>query len=123
VLVNLLGNAIKFTDRGTVTLRVQLGQNLPQNLHPNLSLLQPDTLRFEVEDTGFGIDPSEQGLLFVPFVQTTSGRRSGQGTGLGLSISQQFIKLMGGEITVVSQLGQGSRFSFEIPRQIAPKPI
>jgi adenylate cyclase len=123
VLVNLLSNAIKFTDRGTVTLRVQLGQNLPQNLHPNLSLLQPDTLRFEVEDTGFGIDPSEQGLLFVPFVQTTSGRRSGQGTGLGLSISQQFIKLMGGEITVVSQLGQGSRFSFEIPRQIAPKPI
>jgi CheY-like chemotaxis protein len=78
-----------------------------------------DTLVFEVEDTGPGIAPEELEGVFEPFVQTASGQRSLEGTGLGLSISRQFARLMGGDITVSSQLGQGSVFRFEAPIELA----
>jgi two-component system, sensor histidine kinase and response regulator len=105
VLINLLGNAIKFTAKGSVTLRVKVGENDLQSTHQ---------LLFEVEDTGPGIDPGEFDKLFEAFGQTTSGLKSGQGTGLGLPISQKFVQLMGGEISVSSQPGQGAKFSFDI---------
>jgi PAS domain S-box-containing protein len=108
VLINLLGNAIKFTDQGTVELRISQVREDPKV-----------RLKFAVEDTGIGIAKEELEQLFNPFVQTESGRRSHQGTGLGLSISQKFVQLMGGEIKVQSVLGQGSCFEFEIEATLA----
>jgi CheY-like chemotaxis protein len=104
VLVNLLGNAVKFTPAGAVTLsatatRAEGGWRF----------------RLEVADTGVGIGPDEMGRLFREFEQTASGRQAGSGTGLGLAISRAYARLMGGEITVASQVGRGSRFTFEFP--------
>ncbi len=107
VLINLLGNAIKFTSEGGVILRVSSAKS-------NIEMI----LLFEVEDTGPGIAPHEMSKLFEVFGQTESGRRSQQGTGLGLPISQKFVQLMGGEITVNSEVGQGSVFRFTI--RVAP---
>jgi PAS domain S-box-containing protein len=101
ILINLVGNAIKFTNLGHVYVRVFV-QN---NLH----------LYFEVEDTGSGISDSEMATLFQPFVQTDSGRQSQEGTGLGLSISYNYVHLMGGQMSVTSKVGKGSTFSFSIP--------
>jgi PAS domain S-box-containing protein len=117
VLINLLGNAIKFTEKGSVTLRVKrkrdemrAKEDIPaQNLLSSSLFLQ-----FEIEDTGMGISPVEVEALFKPFLQTESGRKSLEGTGLGLAISREFVKLMGGDITVFSEVGKGSIFSFEI---------
>ena len=108
VLINLLGNAIKFTKHGTVTLRVS-SQAEDQAESPNKS-----QLHFEIADTGPGICVSEIPTLFKPFVQTETGRRSMQGTGLGLPISQQFVRIMGGDIAVESELGKGTTFTFNI---------
>lgn len=115
VLINLLGNALKFTDVGSVILRVSTVGEQEQRATENEQL----PLRFEVEDTGFGIAPDELEKLFDPFVQTEAGRESQQGTGLGLAISQQFVQLMGGQITVTSTVGQGTSFAFEIPITLA----
>ncbi len=104
VLINILGNALKFTQAGSVTLRVRK-EDKENSSH---------FLRFEIEDTGSGIAPDEIKKLFKPFVQTEAGRKSQQGTGLGLTISKQFVRLMGGNITVSSVLGQGTIFSFDI---------
>jgi signal transduction histidine kinase/DNA-binding NarL/FixJ family response regulator len=109
VLVNLLSNAFKFTQRGAVTLRVRVAQ--PAN-HAHLALIS-----FEVEDTGAGIAPAELEHLFEPFVQTETGRQSQEGTGLGLSICRKFVELMGGTLRVTSQLKVGSCFRFSIPVQ------
>ncbi|MFB2920734.1 response regulator [Aerosakkonema funiforme] len=108
VLINLLGNAIKFTEKGSVILRVKV-DGLSRATTNNSRLL------FEVEDTGPGIAPEEMTLLFAPFGQTESGRKSEQGTGLGLPISRQFVQLMGGEIAVSSTLARGTTFKFDIP--------
>ena len=102
VLMNLLGNAVKFTDEGGVVLRVARG-------------IDKQHLIIEVEDTGPGIAPEELEAVFEPFVQSASGQRSLEGTGLGLSISRQFVRLMGGDIAVSSVLGQGSVFRLEAP--------
>jgi signal transduction histidine kinase/ligand-binding sensor domain-containing protein/CheY-like chemotaxis protein len=99
VLVNLLGNAVKFTAAGEVSLRVRL---------------VGDRTRFEVEDTGQGITEDDLPKLFVAFAQTESGQRSKEGTGLGLAISRQIVNLMGADIEVRSRVGEGSTFSFEI---------
>ncbi|MGB3240672.1 MAG: GAF domain-containing protein [Geitlerinemataceae cyanobacterium] len=108
ILINLLSNALKFTETGSVTLRVsQLRQKEPVNLVPIF-------LHFEVEDTGPGIAAVELDSLFEAFVQTETGRRSQEGTGLGLPISQKFVQLMGGDIAVCSEVDRGTTFSFEI---------
>ncbi len=99
VLINLLGNAIKFTSAGYIQLNVRYDS---------------PRLYFEVEDTGLGIAEDELETVFAPFIQTESGRNSQQGTGLGLPITQQFIELMGGEISVKSKLNQGTIFKFYI---------
>ncbi len=112
ILINLIGNAIKFTNTGHIYVRIFPEENSPEQ---NLSSEIKQNLYFEVEDTGLGISESEQKILFQPFVQTASGRRSQEGTGLGLSISYNYVKLMGGEMSVTSQLGEGSTFKFHIP--------
>ncbi|MFT3669624.1 MAG: ATP-binding protein [Pseudoxanthomonas sp.] len=106
VLTNLVGNAIKFTDRGSVTLVVRrLGETAAQHL-----------LRFEVRDTGIGIDEDARGRLFHSFSQAdASTTRLYGGTGLGLAICRRIVDLMGGRIDVVSEVGRGSTFWFEVP--------
>jgi len=112
VLINLIGNAIKFTNTGHIYVRV-----FPEtvNAEDGDSSEPNQYLYFEVEDTGLGISEAEQKTLFQPFVQTASGRRSQEGTGLGLSISHNYVKLMGGDMSVTSKLGEGSTFRFHIP--------
>ncbi|MGK7958943.1 PAS domain S-box protein [Crocosphaera sp.] len=106
VLINLLGNAIKFTQEGGVILRIKTSEITDEN--------QEIILTFEVEDTGPGIAAEEVDQLFEAFGQTETGRNSNEGTGLGLPISRKFVQLMGGEISVSSILGQGSLFAFTI---------
>ncbi len=103
ILLNVVGNAIKFTERGRVRLRVETVVDRPAEV----------VLRFSVEDTGIGIDAARQEEIFSPFEQadTSMSRRFG-GTGLGLSIASRLVKKMGGEIEVRSQVGVGSTFSF-----------
>lgn len=107
VLLNLLSNAIKFTAQGRVTLQV------------GVKKFDPLILSFEVKDTGTGIKKSELEHLFEPFVQTEAGRNSREGTGLGLPISQEFVRLLGGEIIVYSQVEVGTIFEFEIQTQLS----
>ncbi len=120
VLMNLLGNSIKFTQAGKVTLRVKgkMGHE-PKNTHYPLAITHYP-LQFEVEDTGCGIAPSELASLFEPFVQTEAGQASQEGTGLGLPISREFVRLLGGEITVSSRLGVGTIFKFDIQISVVP---
>ncbi|HAX79846.1 MAG TPA: histidine kinase [Cyanobacteria bacterium UBA11372] len=116
VLINLLGNAIKFTEKGSVTFRVNVGDRSNYQLPiTNYQFPIPNSqLHFEIEDTGPGIAPEEIDKLFRAFEQTKTGLKSNQGTGLGLCISQKFVQLMGGEITVSSQPGEGAKFCFNI---------
>jgi PAS domain S-box-containing protein len=116
-LINLIGNAIKFTEKGKIVLRVSLADygDLKSLDHQNLTDSNPQLkLHFEIEDTGPGIELDEIDSLFQPFIQTKTGQKSAEGTGLGLAISQRFVRLMGGEITVSSQVDSGSIFKFDI---------
>ncbi|MDM8568949.1 ATP-binding protein, partial [Thiotrichales bacterium HSG1] len=106
ILLNLLGNAIKFTMEGTVTLRVK-HQVIEQNRA---------TIRFEIQDTGVGLTPKQTKTIFQPFEQV--GAQKGQGTGLGLSITNRLVRLMAGELKVFSIFGKGSTFWFEITVQV-----
>jgi signal transduction histidine kinase/ActR/RegA family two-component response regulator len=107
-LINLLGNAIKFTRRGCVKLHVTLDQRSEGRLW----------LAAQVEDTGPGISDEELAQLFEPFSQASRGLHSQEGTGLGLAISRSCARLMGGDITVTSSPGSGSIFRFEIPLEL-----
>ncbi len=108
VLLNLLGNAVKFTEKGYVTLRIQ------RQYHDSQIML-----RFEVVDTGVGISPQDMGRLFGVFEQLeTTRKHNRQGTGLGLAISRQLVSLMHGQLDVHSEPGQGTTFFFTIPQQI-----
>jgi signal transduction histidine kinase len=116
ILINLIGNAIKFTDSGHILVRVDV-RNLPDNIDRIAGDVSeiPRCLCFEVEDTGTGISEAEISTLFQPFVQTDSGKRSQEGSGLGLSISYNYVRLMGGQMFVISKVGEGSTFRFYIP--------
>jgi PAS domain S-box-containing protein len=106
VIVNLVGNAVKYTDEGTVRVSVDTVE------HSGDTYL----LRFDVSDTGLGVPPDEIPRLFQPFTQSSATAGSGRvGTGLGLTVSRQLVELMGGEISVSSQLGVGSTFWFTLP--------
>src|ERR1700683_5322759 len=105
VFINVLGNAVKFTEQGGVAMRVRAERQDGKG----------PFLRVEIEDTGPGISPDEQDKLFRHFEQTKTGREAGIGTGLGLAISQEFVRLMGGAITVNSQVGKGSIFLIQLP--------
>ena len=111
VLLNLLGNAIKYTDSGGVKLRARLA-----SLHGN----EKAKVRFEVEDSGRGISQEDCQRIFFPFVQLGDQAPAQAGTGLGLAICKQHVELMGGRIGVASQPGKGSVFYFEIPVRILP---
>lgn len=111
VLLNLLSNALKFTRGGCVRLSVEADAPKEGQLKRRLT--------FAIADTGAGISPAEIDQVFQPFVQTRSGVRSQEGTGLGLPISRKFVTLMGGSLSVTSQLGQGSTFTFDITAEIA----
>lgn len=109
VLMNLLSNAIKYTEAGQVSLRVCARHETDRYW-----------LDFAVDDSGMGIAPEEMHLLFTPFAQTASGRKSLRGTGLGLAICQAFVKTLGGEISAHSQMGKGSSFRFSVPVECLP---
>jgi two-component system, sensor histidine kinase and response regulator len=113
VLVNLIGNAIKFTDQGEAVVRVQKISQIDDQIH----------LRFEIQDSGIGIDEEECARLFQAFFQadSSSTRRHG-GTGLGLAISKQLTELMGGQIALKSTLGVGSTFEFTLAFGVVPQP-
>jgi signal transduction histidine kinase len=113
VLLNLLGNAIKFTQTGSVTLRVRAQQSYT-SFFPT-----PHSLLFEVEDTGPGIPPDDMKALFNAFTQTQVGQQFHEGAGLGLAISRKFVNLMGDDITVHSVVDQGSIFRFNIPVRLS----
>lgn len=102
VLINLLGNAIKFTDKGSVSLKVKLNN---------------EKIRFQIEDTGVGMAPEEIEKIFLPFEQVGDSKKQAEGTGLGLAITQKIISLMQSQINVESTLGKGSIFWFEIELQ------
>lgn len=114
ILLNLIGNGIKFTDQGGVSLKVTLHAQQGGNFH----------IRFQVTDTGMGISPDAQQRLFQKFAQadTSTTRRFG-GTGLGLAICKQIVDLMQGEINLTSEVGRGSCFSFTIPFKLGTTPI
>jgi PAS domain S-box-containing protein len=109
VLINLLGNAIKFTMYGSITMRAFPAED--------------DRIAIEIEDSGIGISPEELDSLFEPFVRSSSGADAAGGTGLGLAISREYAHLMDGEITVTSSIAAGScfRFEFRAPAS-APQP-
>ncbi|MBL9137075.1 MAG: response regulator [Verrucomicrobiales bacterium] len=114
VLMNLLGNAVKFTDRGTVTLRVQpaILSGLPGSATPGAT--DVEGYRFEVHDSGRGIVPEAMATLFQPFQQASEGEREG-GWGLGLALARRYVEIMGGRISVTSDQSQGSSFCVELP--------
>ena len=118
VLLNLLGNAVKFTDRGEIILRVQR----MLSLRPGKDGEAMAHLRFEVQDSGIGMSDDQLARIFQPFEQVSEVRRREAGTGLGLAISQQLIRLMGGNIQVKSQLGRGSLFWFELDLPVSTGP-
>jgi len=105
VLLNLLGNAIKFTDDGEVNFNVQV-------IHHDS--LNTNKIRFQIEDTGVGISTDQLQKIFLPFEQVGDNSRKAEGTGLGLAISCQIVEMMGGKIQVESKYGQGSKFWFDL---------
>ena len=117
VLINLIGNGIKFTQHGGVSVHTEV---IPQTVTPvtdsNLDAVNhPTSLQITVEDTGPGIAPDALSKIFEAFTQTQVGKTAQQGTGLGLPISRKYVELMGGELEVSSNLGEGSAFRFTIP--------
>ena len=111
VLINLVGNAIKFTPSGSVILQAKGYQS------GNTTMVE-----CSVQDTGPGLTPAEISKLFQPFVQASAGKKLGKGTGLGLALAQQYIESMDGTIQVSSPHGQGSRFFFQIPVNVLDTP-
>jgi PAS domain S-box-containing protein len=104
IFINLIGNAVKFTEQGGIVVRVESKRGSGKSMR----------LCGEVEDTGHGISAEELPKLFRQFEQTETGQRAGTGTGLGLTISREFTRLMGGEMQVRSELGHGTTFCFEV---------
>ncbi|MBL1175195.1 PAS domain S-box protein [Pantanalinema sp. GBBB05] len=127
ILINLVGNAIKFTQYGQIILRISTFT--PDKVINYPSVAKPDkvqgsyylgkvNLKIEVEDTGIGIASNELDSLFEPFIQSNNRQSAHEGTGLGLPISRQFVQLMGGDLTVRSTPEVGSIFAFTIPVQL-----
>ncbi|PSB24452.1 response regulator [Stenomitos frigidus] len=124
ILLNLLSNAVKFTEKGGVTFKVETKAEIDETLQPERdektvalnanSKIKAVKIRFQIEDTGIGITPEQIERIFMPFEQVGDSRYQAEGTGLGLAISQRLLSLMGSQIQVVSQLGKGSTFWFDL---------
>jgi len=115
VLANLVNNAIKFTDRGSVKVELSINNDVP----PGRTGDDETTILFSIIDTGIGIAAENQDIIFDKFIQADgSTTRKYGGTGLGLAISRQFVRIMGGDIGVESKLGRGSRFWFTLPFKV-----
>jgi signal transduction histidine kinase len=109
-LFNLLSNACKFTERGRITLTVSRTSD---------SLSSADWITFRISDTGIGITPEQMAKLFQPFTQAdASATRQYGGAGLGLAITKRFCQMMGGDITVDSEVDKGSTFTIRLPTQV-----
>lgn len=124
ILVNLIGNAVKFTDRGSVTIRARVANEAELSDLPGTPALigqkigAAPWIAVEVVDTGLGVATSDQSRIFEEFEQANPGSRSDsaeRGTGLGLAISRRLARLLGGEITLQSELGKGSAFTVWLP--------
>ncbi|MBF0565556.1 MAG: PocR ligand-binding domain-containing protein [Nitrospirae bacterium] len=132
ILINLLTNAVKYTEKGGVVLRIMQEHDkqdksiresdiYERDIHEHdkqdsdVKNVSSTRLIFDIEDTGIGIAPDDRERIFEPFVQLSSMKRVIEGTGLGLAISRQFVHLMGGSISVNSEPGKGSTFRFDIP--------
>ncbi|MEH2360509.1 CHASE2 domain-containing protein [Nostoc sp.] len=121
VLINLLGNAIKFTDSGSVTFKVEvishsslvIGQESKQMTNDN-GQITDQKIRFQIEDTGIGMSPDQLEKIFLPFEQVGEARQRSEGTGLGLAISHRIAALMESQIQVQSHLGEGSLFWLDL---------
>jgi PAS domain S-box-containing protein len=111
VLINLLGNGIKFTETGSVTLHVSQTPKAPAD--------PIQKIHFEIKDTGIGIAPDDLGIIFDAFVQIKTNQQIGEGTGMGLAISRKFVQMMGGDISVESEIGKGTIFRFSIEAESA----
>ncbi|MGI0488600.1 CHASE2 domain-containing protein [Pantanalinema rosaneae CENA516] len=111
VLINLLGNAIKFTDKGSVTFTVEVVENTHST---TMTESATATLRFQIEDTGIGMSADQLEKIFLPFEQVGESKQRPEGTGLGLTISQKIVALMNSQIQVQSHLGEGSLFWFDL---------
>ncbi|MGI9091233.1 MAG: sensor histidine kinase [Gemmatimonadaceae bacterium] len=130
ILVNLLANSVRYTAEGTITVRTRLVQAansaLPAHLRPPQDAPTPSTrpwVVIQVADTGIGIGPNDQTRIFDEFEQVNAGPRGdsmNRGTGLGLPISRRLARLLGGDVTLESELGKGSTFSVWLPGE-APK--
>jgi PAS domain S-box-containing protein len=126
VLLNVLGNAAKFTERGGISLRVRTAGDEHRMMSGDVAppgdgiAHRSSLIIFEISDTGIGMTPDQQQLLFKEFVQVYNATTQKYGgSGLGLAISQRLCRLMGGEIQVASQLGQGSTFAVTLPLRVA----
>jgi two-component system sensor histidine kinase ChiS len=120
ILLNLLGNAIKFTQTGGVVLSASM-LDLDPSSDPNSKEPTTKRLRFEVRDSGPGIEPKDLETIFDPFVQASTASDAQEGTGLGLTISLQFANVMGGDLSAESEPGVGSVFYLELPIKILDK--
>jgi signal transduction histidine kinase/CheY-like chemotaxis protein len=109
ILLNLLGNAVKFTQQGRVTLKVERLSD-----ERDYGPLPTSTIRFEVSDSGVGMSPEALEKIFLPFEQVGNSQSRAQGTGLGLAITQQLVTLMGSQMKVKSEAGKGSTFCFDL---------
>ena len=128
VLINLLDNAIKFTQSGSVSITVCQNKEriIDSKSDKNLNVSgdpKPIVINFEIADTGVGISLEELDSIFELFVQSSSGKKVQKGTGLGLSISREFIRLMGGDINAESEVGGGTLFKFEIEVMTSTQPL
>ncbi len=115
VLINLISNAVKFTEEGGVSVRIGARSDPAWSSEENSSYL---LLHVEVEDTGPGIAEEELKTLFEAFVQTRTGQKAHEGSGLGLVISRKFVQIMGGTLAVTSRVGRGTVMTFDIQVQI-----
>jgi PAS domain S-box-containing protein len=114
VLINLLSNAVKFTKKGGITFQITVLEKIETHLLPMITPFPHCRLRFQVEDTGIGIERADLEKIFLPFQQAGDPNFRPEGTGLGLSITKNLVEMMGGKLHVKSTLGEGSRFWFDL---------
>ncbi|NEQ36279.1 MAG: response regulator [Okeania sp. SIO3I5] len=115
VLINLLGNAAKFTEKGKVTFKVEVVNSMAAQKQTEYQIPEDNVrLGFQIKDTGIGMSPDSLAKIFLPFEQVSEGKQHAEGTGLGLAITHNIVSLMNSEIQVKSELGVGSTFAFEV---------